>query len=184
MTPSSHLWATSLSLPWLSVLTANENLSSHLDLTQASLVCHICCALFSFCFSASRGALSSFNSLIQPPQTPAPAFFHSVRNPKSRTQQVLVLLTDQNPFAASEKSKERQTESDKQIQGLRLQQDLNRMVLRMFSMAKPMQIHFRLSLKFFLHYPFAISRNITPYLCGVCCGHIAQVLMCLTKKRL
>lgn len=48
MTPSSHLWASAM----ISVLTANENLSSHLDLTQASLSvtsavpCSLSAALF------------------------------------------------------------------------------------------------------------------------------------------
>ncbi len=145
MTPSSHLWATPFSLPWLCVLTANENLSSHLDLTQAclSVTSAVLCSLSA---SLLLEALChhSFNSLIQ---SPAPAFFHSVRK---------LAIAYWSESIRCLKNLKRDRISEKQIQGLYSQQDLNRTILRMFSMAKPLQTQFKVSPPLS---PFAISKK-------------------------
>lgn len=176
MTPSSHLWASAMiqcpNSQWEPVITSGFNPSLS--------VCHICCALLSFCclFPEALYHHPFLLTLIQPTQTTAPAFFHSVRNEHFQKQHPLLpLLTNQHTSAASEKSKGRQTEPHARLALTGLFEN----VLNGKTTADSFQTLFNISLSPSLCH---FKKYHSIFVCGVCCGHIAQVLMCLKRKRL
>lgn len=177
MTSSSHLWASAMTQcpnsQWEPVITSGFNPSLS--------VCHICCALFSFCCSFPEALyhhpflltlLSSLHRLL--------LLLASIllKNQHFQKQQPLLpSLTNQNTSAASEQSKERPTETHSRT----YTQDDFENVLHGRTTSDSFQT--LLNISFSLPLPFQeISLHIC--VCGVWCGHIAQVHMCLKKNRL